>query len=99
MHGKLNCWEAKQCGREPNGRRIDRGVCPAALETRLQGIHDGTNAGRACWVVAGTLCRGCVQGTFALKLDMCERCDFYNLVVLEEGSEFTPPDNLLNKLK
>ena len=27
--------------------------------------------------VAGTLCGGKVQGTFALKLGNCQKCDFY----------------------
>ncbi|MDH4164450.1 MAG: hypothetical protein OEW15_17440 [Nitrospirota bacterium] len=38
------------------------GLCPAAAEEALDGVHDGTNAGRSCWVVAGTLCKDSVQG-------------------------------------
>ncbi|HEY6010114.1 MAG TPA: hypothetical protein VIX18_01485, partial [Nitrospirota bacterium] len=37
-----------------------------------------------CWVVAGSLCGGKIQGTFAEKLSNCLRCDFYNLVKSEE---------------
>ncbi len=55
---KLNCWEMKNCGREPGGAHANNlGICSATVETRLDGIHDGRNAGRSCWVVAGTPCR------------------------------------------
>jgi len=87
--GKLNCWEAKTCGREIGGRRASElGVCPTAMESRLTGTHDGKFGGRACWVVAGTLCGGKEQGTFAQKYHNCEKCDFYQHVKMEEGSKF-----------
>ena len=35
------------------------------------------NHGRHCARVAGTLCGGKVQGTFARKLANCMECDFY----------------------
>jgi len=42
---KPNCWEFKQCGREPGGLLSDElGVCPASTETRLDGVHGGKNA-------------------------------------------------------
>jgi hypothetical protein len=96
---KLNCWEFKKCGREPGGARIDLGVCPSATEKKLHGTHGGTNAGRACWVVAGTMCRGKVQGTYAIKYENCEKCDFYKKVVEEEGKQFQLSMFLLKKLK
>ncbi len=69
MEKKLNCWEFKKCGREPGGTHAnDLGVCPTTQEMRLDGVHGGINAGRSCWVVTGTLCRGEVQGTFAKKI-------------------------------
>lgn len=33
--------------------------------------------GAECWRVAGTMCGGKVQGTFAQKLANCMECDFY----------------------
>lgn len=96
---KLNCWEVKQCGREPGGKRVDLGVCPASAETRLNGVHGGINAGRACWVVAGTLCGGKVQGTFAKKYDTCEQCDFFNLIRQEEGADYIRSLFLICRLK
>jgi hypothetical protein len=82
---KLNCWEHKCCGREPGGRKADElGICPATTRNDFDGIHDGDNAGRACWVVAGSLCGGRVQGTYALHLGNCRNCDFMVLVKKEE---------------
>ncbi len=86
---KLNCWEFKQCGRQPGGSRAgELGVCPAATEGKLDGLHGGKNAGRACWLVAGTLCGGTVQGTFALKYGDCESCDFFRAVKEKEWPSF-----------
>lgn len=84
----MNCWEFMKCGREENGdKSAELGVCPAHTEPRLNGIHGGINAGRACWVVAGTFCGGQVQGTFAEKEHNCLACDFYDLVRREERSK------------
>lgn len=72
---KTNCWEHKGCKKEE---------CPAHSEKRLDGTHGGINAGRACWVVAGTRCGGAVQGVYAQKVGNCMKCDFYELVAREE---------------
>jgi hypothetical protein len=78
-----------KCGREPTGAQAGKfGVCPAALESRLDGIHHGENAGRVCWMVAGTMCTGEVQGTFARKYKECQDCVFFKLVRIEEGEDF-----------
>lgn len=96
---KLNCWEFKKCGREPGGARNDLGVCAAAVQAELNGTHGGWHAGRACWVVAGTLCGGQPQGTFAQKYHRCEKCDFYQMVKKEEGPAFTLSVLLIQKMK
>lgn len=93
---KKNCWDFKNCKRGP-GSNGD--ACPAWKETRLDGVHDGTNAGRACWVVAGTFCGGIVQGTFAKKFDTCEKCEFYRTVKQEETSGFKLSAGLLAKIR
>lgn len=96
---KLNCWEFKNCGRQPGGKKTeDLGVCPAAIDERLHGVHGGKNAGRACWVLAGTMCGGLVQGTFAQKYKNCEVCDFYREVKKEEGTTFELSIVLLNRM-
>jgi hypothetical protein len=86
---KLNCWEYKKCGREPGGKVAEHmGVCPAATEKKFRGVHDGSESGRACWLVAGTLCGGKPQGTFAQKIETCEMCDFFRKVKSEEKDSF-----------
>lgn len=97
---KKNCWEIKNCGRLPGGKHEkDFGVCPAYSEVKLNGIHSGKNAGRTCWVVAGTMCGGKVQGSYAEKLSNCIACDFYSLVRNEESSEFKTSGILLGIIK
>jgi hypothetical protein len=97
---KLNCWEFKQCGREAGGAQArEFGVCPATKEQRLDGVHGGSQAGRSCWVLAGTLCGGQVQGTFAQKYRNCEICDFYKTVKREEFTRFQLSATLLARLK
>ena len=96
---KMNCWEFKNCGRQPQGPKADEmGLCPASTDTRLDGIHDGVNSGRACWVISGTLCNGEEQGTFAIKEGNCTHCDFYKVVVSEEGSHFHIASDLLKRV-
>ena len=96
---KVNCWEYKKCGREPDGAHVhDLGECPAAKAKKLDGIHNGESGGRSCWIVAGTMCDGKIQGTFAKKYDDCKICDFYKKVVKEEGKEFVFSTILLGRL-
>jgi methyl-accepting chemotaxis protein len=64
---RQRCWEFKQCGREAGGAKAaELGVCPAYPD------H-----GHDCAVIAGTLCGGQVQGSFAQKLKTCRQCEFY----------------------
>lgn len=86
---KKNCWEVKNCGRQPGGDKVSElGVCPAAIATEYGGINGGKNGGRYCWAVAGTFCQGEIQGTFARKLSTCLACPFYLRVQQEEGRFF-----------
>ncbi len=63
----MNCWEVQKCGRERGGAKAaELGVCPAYP-------GDGTH----CAHVAGTLCGGKIQGSFAMKLANCMKCPFY----------------------
>lgn len=63
------CWEFMKCGRDTNNET----KCPAF-----------PHFGRTCWAVAGTLCAGRVQGTFAQKFHNCRECQFYKTVNQEE---------------
>jgi len=87
---KENCWEILKCGKKD---------CPVRSEKRLNGIHDGINAGRTCWVVAGTRCRGKISGTFAEKITDCKECRVYQTIVKEEGMMFKSTLSLLAALQ
>ena len=96
----MNCWEYKKCGREPGGEKeAELGVCLAVTDTRLDGLHGGKNAGRACWALAGTLCGGEVQGTYATKEENCLKCDFYKDVYKSEGNGFNGVLSIFEKLR
>jgi hypothetical protein len=82
---KQNCWEFKKCGREPGGQNASV-PCPVTSYAALNGMHEGKNAGRACWVVAGSLCGGKVQGDESQKRAACWECDFLKMVKKEEES-------------
>ena len=95
----LNCWQFKKCGREPGGSKAgELGVCPSAVEARVNGVNGGKNGGRACWALAGTLCGGQVQGTYATKLTNCLKCEFYTLVATEEGPNHESARGILARL-
>ena len=86
---KKNCWEVKNCGRQPGGDKVgELGICPTALAKKCDGINGGKNGGRYCWAVAGTFCKGEIQGTFARKLQNCLSCPFYLQVEREEERFF-----------
>lgn len=57
-----------KCWEHKNCGKNVEGACPAY-----------PNRGSVCWLVAGTLCGGKVQGAFAQKLENCSQCDFYKI--------------------
>jgi PPM family protein phosphatase len=92
---KMNCWEYKRCGREPGGLKAEKeGVCPAAVENPFNTFNNGINAGRSCWLMAGTFCDHDIMGTFAEKIDTCKNCGFYKKVQEEEHSFDTVEGNI-----
>jgi hypothetical protein len=87
-----------KCGREPGGEKVsEMGVCPAASEKRFHGVQGGKNAGRVCWIVAGTMCNSEVKGTFAIKYSDCKKCPFYKKVRKEERLLSRLFENIENK--
>lgn len=97
---KINCWEFELCGREEGGKNAEElGVCPAFSQTITDGMNGGKNGGRVCWAIAGTLCGGKTQGTFANKLDTCLNCDFYKSVQQQEGKAFIYAKEVILKMK
>lgn len=97
---KLNCWEFKECGRQPGGERVaELGVCPAPIETKTDGMNSGRKGGRACWAITGTFCDGRVHGAFVSKMSDCVDCEFYQRVAHEEGMNFQGAKEILERLK
>ena len=97
---KLNCWEFKRCGQHPRMGKLHRHeICPAVKENRLDGIHGGCNAGRSCWVVSNTLCKGDKQRDYATKFLECSICDFYKTVKQEEFPKFLLSAELIRKIQ
>jgi hypothetical protein len=83
---KQNCWEFFNCGRELGGKKAKEcGVCPTAVDTEANGLNHGKNGGRICWAIAGSLCDGEPTGTNVEKHKVCFDCEFYKMVVAEEG--------------
>lgn len=98
---KQNCWQVKGCGRNPGGTKVEElGVCPASTKSEVHGINSGQNGGRSCWVIAGTLCGGKIQGTAAMKIVNCMNCDFFKSVWHEEkaANTYTVPAEIIRML-
>ena len=73
-----NCWEILKCEREQNGGKVfELGECIASKE----------NLGHSCWMIAGTLCGGIMQGTVAQKEQNCMKCEVYKLYHRQVGSK------------
>jgi len=74
----LNCWEIENCGREEGGSRVkELGECIASKE----------EMGHSCWIIAGTLCGGKVQGSLAQKNGFCTSCNVYKLYNRSSGKQ------------
>jgi len=87
---KINCWEFHGCERQPGGKLAwELGVCPASTDSKVDGINGGTNGGRCCWTIAGTMCGGDISGTMAEKFGNCLDCEFFWRVADEE-EDFIP---------
>ena len=72
---EVPCWELMQCGRDKDASL----KCPAY-----------PHFGRICWAVAGTFCKGKIQGTFAQKSEDCKQCLFYQMVTEKNHAESEP---------
>ncbi|WP_019615824.1 two-CW domain-containing protein [Psychromonas ossibalaenae] len=84
MKEKLkNCWEIMDCGREKGCSKVSElGECIVSKE----------KLGHSCWAVAGTLCGGEIQGTFAQKDNYCTGCQVHKLYsrsLGEKGQQVT----------
>lgn len=83
MSTKLNCWEFKNCGREPGGLMVHiLGECPVSTNMKYDGVNDGKAAGRVCWrACSGDRQWGLSRNTSCAR---CFACDFYRRVQHEQ---------------
>jgi hypothetical protein len=96
---KINCWDFHKCGRDIENKRVDgSSICPALLETGLNGIHGGKNGGRVCWIIPGTLCGGWTQRKLVPKYVLCRLCNFKKTVFKDERPDSILSDRFLNML-
>ncbi len=77
MSDLKNCWEIMNCGRQSGGSKVSElGECVASKE----------QFGHSCWVMAGTLCGGTVQGTMSEKSASCLKCIVFKKYSRTHGS-------------
>jgi hypothetical protein len=83
---KLNCWEFMKCGRHVEKDKTGKSdVCPVATEKSADGLNDGVNGGRICWIVADTCCNKWIPCQGNKRKDPCFSCEFRFKVMMEEG--------------
>ncbi len=95
---KKNCWEFKNCGKNNYDSSGNSRPCQVPKMAMYDGVNDGENGGRVCWIIADTACDGAVQATFRHKLETCSACDFYRTVLEEEGGKPSIPLDVLQRI-
>jgi hypothetical protein len=80
---KKNCWEVMGCGRKRRGHNDSCLKCPVPEMTSANGINNGKNGGRICWLIANTMCKDEDESTFESMIRTCGECDFYKRVKAE----------------
>ncbi|MBF0621450.1 MAG: hypothetical protein HQL54_05945 [Magnetococcales bacterium] len=94
---KKNCWDFFECGRDIFSGHPKGPVCNVSITTCHNGKNDGTNAGRYCWQMPGSICEESAikeaggrepRGGFSFKEERCRRCEFKELVKQEQGDAY-----------
>ena len=80
----LNCWEIQGCGAEQLAAS-DARACPVVHAAGLDGVNRRVNGGRACWSVAGALCRKGHRQAPPGGAEVCADCAVLATVRDEEG--------------
>ncbi|MEJ2695138.1 MAG: hypothetical protein P8013_00670 [Candidatus Sulfobium sp.] len=94
---KKNCWEFKRCGQGERRYRGNLVKCPVPEMTSSDGINGGKNAGRICWLIAHTMCKGEAEATLEEMIETCSKCDFYKMVKEEEGDRLSLPIDVIKE--
>lgn len=75
----FKCWEIG-CG----GQRCTKTDCPAYGNENLP-----------CWYIAGTMCKGKIQGSYADKIGDCRECELYKRYETDELNQLAETFNLM----
>jgi hypothetical protein len=70
IYTDIKCWEIKKCERQKGGMK---------LYQLYECIASKYEMGHSCWAIAGPLCSGKIEGTFAQKVNFCTSCKVYHL--------------------
>ncbi|MCI5141605.1 MAG: hypothetical protein D3909_07730 [Candidatus Electrothrix sp. ATG1] len=78
----VNCWEFKKCGRETGGRNLSVfGICSVPVEFGFDGVNDGKNGGRSCWIIRESACEQVMRQCCVQEIRECRQCEFFTSVL------------------
>jgi hypothetical protein len=60
-------------------------MCPVAADTSADGLNEGVNGGRICWIIAETLNKNEIKCCALQQDPSCFQCEFRHKVITEEG--------------
>ena len=84
---RMNCWEFKQCGREPGGRNVEKyGRCSVPVSVEHNGMNNGKNGGRSCWILREAACEKIMRACRVDEIKECRQCRFHIHVKKSECS-------------
>ncbi|MCI5148897.1 MAG: hypothetical protein D3916_05835 [Candidatus Electrothrix sp. MAN1_4] len=95
----VTSWNLRSCDRESGGSNTAQGVCPAAVEQRVDRMHNGLNAGHCCWIITGSVYKNTKQGLYKLRSVACLDCAFYQQTKKEEVSQLKAAVSGLDSMK
>jgi hypothetical protein len=81
---KYNCWEFNKCERGQNGTASSN-MCPVAADRSADGLNEGINGGRICWIIAESLNKNKIKCCALQQNLSCFECEFRHKVTTEEG--------------
>ena len=83
---EINCWDYMNCGNGPEGFNSTKsGACPVAKDNKADGLNNGINGGRLCWVIAENSPLDAIKCSELHLKSSCFSCEFKYKVTAHEG--------------